>query len=198
MPSESVPAPGDIRELRLRDLPGGLLAAEGRIPPLPGVYAWFRTIEFKPGAVDDQAQFVNAIRRRATHQYGVVRAGFLGPNYDVSVTPRTDPDLAMPALEGACQHPEFRAWFQTVLRAVGGFLPPLYVGKAGNLRTRLSTHLKPGSDLRLRLESAGIELDEVVIRYVIVPRRETEKGLEREIEALLSYYLVPGFTIRYG
>lgn len=188
----------EIREIYVAQVPGGSTAIIERIPPVAGVYAWFRGINAPQ--TDDPESFYAELVARARHTYGVTRTQFIGPSLHVSVTPTTDFETkALPALREACESPEFRRWMRSVIGGLAQFLPPLYVGKAGDLRLRLSQHLRPDSELRRRLSEAGIGLNELILRYVIVPRDASVSGsLEREVEALLSYLLIPGFSVRYG
>lgn len=169
-----------------------------RIPAVCGVYAWFRNAE----VVDtgDGETYYKALIQRASHTYGVPRESFLGPSIEISLTPRTDiSGRELPQLRAACDNAKFRAWMTTALSSISTFLPPLYVGATINLRSRIGTHLKPGSPLRTRFDGAGIRLEEITLRYVMLPELGHDSvGLDKEVEAIMANILIPGFSVRYG
>ncbi len=76
---------------------------------------------------------------------------------------------------------------------------PLYVGKASDIQVRTRQHLKPDSELAVRLRAAGIEISECTLGYAVVdPSPDASDESMTLLEEILTRICRPGFVLRPG
>lgn len=196
----------------------GVSAILSRIPDnMSGVYAWYRNFNVNTNAQDNSETFVSSILQELYKPHCVTRETRLPPSYRLIVKPET---ILSPrkqeALRYYSENPHFRELLVTLLNNCLLFQQPLYIGKAINLRTRISNHLAVESVLRERLRNAEHNLEQCRllimgcsenINYSVSENLEIEEKNDSEvshlepealIEDLLSKLFLPSFTINYG
>ena len=199
---------------KIRGIPGILR----RIPDnMSGVYAWYRNFKIDPSAINNSGVFVSSLLEELHKPHCVTRETRFPPSYKLIVKPETIlSQRKKEALEYYADNPNFRNLLITLLNNCLLFQQPLYIGKASNLRTRISNHLGVESILRKRLKDAEHELEECRLLLIgcseniscsalEVSEPEDENNsefsqLESEIllEDILSRLFLPSFTIKYG
>lgn len=129
----------------------------GRVPDLPGAYAWHRGYRNLVNA-DDPDSFLVRFREEVQKPHCVARRARLGPAYRVSL--ESSRQLSkLDALESALARPGFMSGLQSVLMLSVFLQAPLYVGKASvSLKSRAKQHLDGSSGLKERLRRAGEDL----------------------------------------
>ena len=196
----------------------GVSAILSRIPDnMSGVYAWYRNFNVNTNARDNPETFVSSILQELYKPHCVTRETRLPPSYRLIVKPET---ILSPkkqeALKYYSENPHFREQLITLLNNCLLFQQPLYIGKAVNLRTRISNQLGVQSVLRERLRNAEHDLEQCrllimscseIINYSTLGSLEVEEENESEvanlepealIEDLLSRLFLPSFTVNYG
>ncbi|GAB4532225.1 MAG: hypothetical protein Tsb0014_16490 [Pleurocapsa sp.] len=196
----------------------GVSAILNRIPDnMPGVYAWYRNFKIDAAAHNDPDAFVSNILQELYKPHCVTRETRLPPSHRLIVKPETIlSQRKQEALKYYAANPDFRELLITLLNNCLLFQQPLYIGKASNLRTRISNHLGVESVLRERLKEAEHDLEQCRllllscsenINYCISENIESEQENENEfsqlepealIEDILSRLFLPSFAINYG
>ena len=189
-----------------------------RIPDnMSGVYAWYRNFNMDATAHNNPEAFVSGILTELYKPHCVTRETRLPPSYRLIVKPET---ILSPkkqeALKYYAENPHFRDLLINLLNNCLLFQQPLYIGKAINLRTRISNHLAIESVLRERLKDAEHNLEQCRLlilgcsesdNYSTFEFEDVEEENESEfshlepealIEDILSRLFLPSFTINYG
>jgi hypothetical protein len=212
--------------LNLGRFSAGSLAAVDYIPKdTRGFYAWFRSYDYP----EDPELFVERLLQDISAPKFAPRRGFVSPYHQVEIASGGDMTQSRKdALKRAIRDPEFFASLRAGLFHSILFQSPLYVGKAINLRKRISTHLSASSPLRERLACVGLNLDhclllifphnaddgdcdlspsyEVGIENDEIENDEIEEDLSPEhsldhevlLEEVFSRLFSPQFTLRIG
>lgn len=196
----------------------GVSAILNRIPNnMSGVYAWYRNFKIDDSAISNPEVFVSNILQELRKPHCVTRETRLPPSYRLIVKPETIlSQRKLDALKYYADNPHFRELLITLLNNCLLFQQPLYIGKAINLRTRISNHLGLESVLRERLKDANHNIEHCRllilccsehINYYTSEDIEIEQNNENElsqlepealIEDILSRLFLPSFTIKYG
>lgn len=189
-----------------------------RIPDnMSGVYAWYRNFNMDAAAQNNPDVFVTNILQELEKPHCVTRETRLPPSHRLIIKPETIlSSRKKAALKNHADDPHFRELLITLLNNCLLFQQPLYIGKASNLRTRISNHLGVDSKLRQRLEDADHNIEHCrllildcseSINYDTLENAELEEENESEfsqlepealIEDILSRLFLPSFTINYG
>ena len=190
-----------------------------RIPDnMSGVYAWYRNFNIDAAAHNNPEAFVSNILQELYKPHCVTRETRLPPSHRLIIKPETVlSQRKQEALKYYADHPHFRELLITLLNNCLFFQQPLYIGKAINLRKRISNHLGVESILRKRLNDAEHDLEQCRLLILGCSENmnsstsenieiEEEKNesefsqLEQEalIEDILSKLFLPSFTINYG
>jgi len=154
--------------LNLGRFPGGVISALDRIPSaLPGVYSWFRAFDYS----DNPKLLLQQLMHDLTAPKFIERSGSIKPYYDITIRSKSwFSDAKIGDLKLALEDPVFRRGLLETLSLSVLLQAPLYIGKAVDLRKRISRHLKEGSILRERLSQAGVTIDRTLL--FIVPNLE--------------------------
>lgn len=176
-----------------------------------GIYAWFRAFQFRDSSEDFGHDLLSAIRAPKFQS----RKGYLAPYYEVSLHSRSYmPEGKERSLKEALKDETFLSAMKFALEWAILFQAPLYVGKSANLRERVGQHLEDGSDLRLRLAEADINIESTYLLLVPTPTRNVNTSGEQDVpqeasdaapisyevlfEEVFSRLFNPSFTIRLG
>ena len=140
----------------------GVSAILNRIPDnMPGVYAWYRNFNMDINVQNNPEAFVSDILKELYKPHCITRETRLPPSYKLIVKPETVlSQRKQEALKYYAANPYFRELLITLLNNCLLFQQPLYIGKAINLRTRISNHLAVESILRERLKDAKHNLEQ--------------------------------------
>lgn len=192
----------------------GISAILNRIPDnMSGVYAWYRNYKIDDSAIDNSEIFVSSILEELSKPHCVTRETRLAPSHRLIIKPETIfSQKKQEALKHYANDPHFRELLITLLNNCLLFQQPLYIGKAINLKNRISNHLGVESLLRARLKDAEHDIEKC--RLLILASSENpnncfSESLENEneisqlasealIEDILSRLFLPSFTINYG
>ena len=193
----------------------GAQAVCARVPSQSGVYAWFQNHHPPSPATSTAEEFADYLIDQATREHCLPRRGRIPPLYALELrSAKQISPYKRDTLLTLCGSATFRSAMTTVLQSAIFFQQPLYVGKASHLPTRIRQHVEPGSVLRQRLETVGIDIerlllicmpvdglvaDETEVQPDIEPN-ETDESLPTElvVEELFSKLFHPLFTARYG
>jgi hypothetical protein len=125
----------------------------------------------------------------------------LGPIHEVKLkSSRRLSDSTSTQLRDLCESHEFRLYIYTLLSQPYFLNPPLYIGKADDLRQRAKDHLDGSSGLLARLRGADIDIRRCYLVWTPTPDLSalTRHGVSRVVEDLVSQLFTPPFTLRYG
>jgi len=176
-----------------------------------GIYAWFRAFQFRDAPDDFADDLVSAICAPKFQS----RKGDLAPYYEISLRSKSYiPSGKESSLRKALKDEVFLSSMKFALEWGMLFQAPLYVGKSADLKVRVAQHLKSGSDLRLRLAEASIDIERTYLLLVPTPAQngnitENNNGDEDQVdgatpdyellfEEVFSRLFNPAFTIRLG
>ena len=182
--------------------------ARNRIPECAGIYIWryWPTLEnVNPDRVIDKVREVQERfpsfhevlnnSRQEIHSYrtpfGVPGSGrFLGV------------DEASPKFERFKKCLIYdetpRLEFIDLLDVLFAFSPPLYIGKADNLRNRISTHLDGQTDFSKDLERSEIDKSDVFVSIIKDDISSEDSNITDFIEEIIQRLSNPPFVKRYG
>lgn len=185
-----------------------------------GVYGFYRRFEYDALVANDPEAFVSYVMTELQKKHSVAREAKLPPAYRVSLTAETIfskiDDLRTLASDAG-----FRSIVLMLLDHSMLFQQPLYIGKAGNLHSRVKGHLRQTSSLRHRLKDAGHNIDQCRLLLFLMHQNEqeampsssndeTDMGEDEYssdsdepdsdmlVEDILSRLFLPTFTVRYG
>ena len=132
----------------------------------PAVYAWYRHLSLSD-ALGTSERFVARIEELLAAKLGDQCVGRLGYLYEVQVQESSGKlsPRSLQLLQTIAQDDAARIHLANVLEPATFLQAPLYVGKAISLRRRIGEHVKGASGLLARLESAGIAMQNCVLRY---------------------------------
>lgn len=170
-----------------------------------GIYAWFRNFKIR----SEDKEFTQDLLEALAAPKFQTRTGTVGPFYEVNVESKTGvSEGKRDALLAALQRPDFVSSVRHALEWGVLFQAPLYIGKSIDLRTRIGQHLKADSQLRLRLDSVSINLDDCFLLILPIASDDDSKEIEDNpsetdsdellIEEIFSRLFNPGFTLRIG
>ena len=147
--------------LNLGRFSAGSLAAVDYIPKdAKGFYAWFRSYDYP----ESPELFVERLLQDIAAPKFAPRRGFVSPYHSIEIASGGDMTAGRKdALRKAIQDPVFFSSLRSGLFHSILFQSPLYVGKALNLRRRITSHLAETSPLRERLMGAGLDLDKCLL-----------------------------------
>jgi hypothetical protein len=171
------------------------------VPPVAGVYAWFYPLRVTSY---DLTEFLDEMRR--VHLFdararsvpctsGRSRLGWSQVQWNLHLTNPTS--LIPRSIEDAWQHaaanPECFDELRRVLLRSSLLMPPLYVGKAVNLRNRCSDHTSGSSDFSSRFENHAEQVSfsarRVVDLLFVAMRTEQVSERSADTEALVEHVL---------
>lgn len=158
--------------LNLGRFPGGVESALDRVPGgTAGVYSWYRSFNYP----DEPESLLQQLMHDLDAPKFIERSGSIKPYYDITIKSKSWFSEAKKAtLKLAVEDQIFRRGLLDTLSLSVLLQAPLYIGKAVDLRNRISTHLKEGSILRERLAQAGVSIDRTLL--FIVPNPESLSG----------------------
>lgn len=161
------------------------------------MYAFFRGVDIRPGLSGES--FSEAVEATIAAPAAIIQETRVGPlNYvriraQSSISSRKSEMLRRAALDEPT-----RRYLADLLRTASLLQPPLYVGKASNLRVRLLQHLDPSSELSSRLRAHGIRIDRTTVAYAEAAAGPDDDATLELIEELLTRLCRPGFVARVG
>tara|TARA_R110002072_G_scaffold211501_5_gene369091 strand:- start:849 stop:1481 length:633 start_codon:yes stop_codon:yes gene_type:complete len=91
-----------------------------------------------------------------------------------------------------------RQVFAHTLEMLVSSSPPIYVGKADNLRNRLCDHFDNKTELLGKIENADLPKDDIYISYILDELTEEDCEVTTSIEEILQRLTNPTYTKRYG
>lgn len=91
-----------------------------------------------------------------------------------------------------------RQAFAHTLEVLISSFPPIYIGKADNLRSRLSDHFEGKSDVLPRIQSAEIPVNDIYISFIKDELTVEDKEITTSLEEILQRLTNPAYTKRYG
>jgi hypothetical protein len=172
-----------------------------QVPPFPGVYAWFYPLRVTSYELDTFLAEVRAVhlydaRRKARPSAaGSARFGWSILEWKAELNdPRTSlPEKCRATWERLAGEPEAFDDLRRVLLQASLLMPPLYVGKAVNLRTRCAAHLDGRSNFAERFEARakeiGLQARRVRDLILVTMRTESVGDETDESESLVEEIL---------
>jgi hypothetical protein len=143
-------------------------AREMHLDSVPAVYAWYRTMELD--AVGEGGGFADHLLRLIGLPHSRVMSRRHGYLYSVSIQeiPSSPSLQTVNAIREIARGETGRRSLARSVGAGSAFFSPLYIGKATDLRARVSQHVEGDSGLRSDLAEAGIMLAQCGLRYLPV------------------------------
>lgn len=168
----------------------------------PAVYAWFQDLTLPETVLDSEEKFVNTIMQWFDNPLSEKREAHISPFYEVGITIKSK-KLSSDKEDSLRQYAgreNIRREIGRVLEAMSVFQSPLYIGKADRLADRIWDHVDRKSDLRDRLEKAGLSLNNCLLAYVQISKNDgnTQTSLARLVEDIITRLSRPGFVLRIG
>lgn len=175
---------------------GGTAATLAKLPEAPALYAFFRRSSLSPSS--DSTAFNRDLLELLTADLAPTHVARFGPMHTGSLAARPLPPATLEdRLEEFCSDATNRELTASLLELATPLQAPLYVGKASNLRRRISTHVEPMSELGVRVRAAGLALERTILAYVLLDELIADKDI-RLLEEIITYFCRPGFVLRPG
>ena len=165
-----------------------------KLPDLPGVYSWYRKLIVDPSS---NGYFINSIEdilKADTWPKTMNGLGRIGPyKTEMSAIPakRTLSKSKEKIADKIGRNPNEMAQFANLLLSASVFQPPLYVGKAKSIRSRINNHLRNKSKFS-QVVFPILPPEKMVLAYVITD------GLPPETPELLEGILGAASLPRYA
>ena len=153
----------------------GVSAILSRIPDnASGVYAWYRNFKIDSNVSNTPESFVSQILQELEKPHCVTRETRLPPSHRLIVKPETIfSKRKQQALHYHAANPHFRELIVSLLHNCILFQQPMYIGKALNLRSRISNHLAVESVLRTRFADAEHDIEQCRLLILCSPQEIT-------------------------
>ena len=195
---------GRMAELRGTSLKVMLKAPE-RIPEACGIYIWryWPTFDELPEtgirdalrAWQEAQPTIDEVIRSSRTEVTLSRRPLGSPTHGLFGLGPEKEQLLLDTLESS--HVA-RDALLAMLQCVVALAPPLYVGKADNLRTRLRQHLDPRSGIRESLRESNIPERDVYVSMIAEGFQSTADGVNVIIEEIVQRLTNPPLTRRFG
>lgn len=183
----------------------------GEVPPFPGVYAWFYPLRITSYDIDAFLAEVRSVHLYDARRNAIPQAAGASP-FGWSLLKW---QVALENSEASLIHPIRATWerlsedakafdeLRRVFLRASLLMPPLYVGKAVNLRDRCSAHVDSRSGFAERYESRakdlGLRAGRVRDLILVTMRTEAVGGdtdeAERLVEEVLKLVARPPYGI---
>jgi hypothetical protein len=180
------------------------------LPRQAAVYAWQISPPTDPHAISDENSMFELVKRIAfspvlsiSHatlsslpgRPRSVRQGFI--KFDrIQFGGSVQDESILADLRRQVSSAKGRDRIASYLKAAEEFAPVLYVGQTKNIRRRVMSHLSMHSSLRKRVEACGLQVDDLVLRFIEMPASsKTERTI---VERLLTHYCLAPLTVRAG
>jgi hypothetical protein len=185
-----------------------LLRTPGKIPHVPGVYIWRYWPSFKSLEREDFLQVLANWQQRQPSFTETIR----GSRIEASITRRpfglhdnktifgidTSSSKGQRFLQAIEESQDNRALLAELLDCIACLSPPLYVGKADNLRGRLQDHLDRKTHVLAAIDEQGLQFDDVYVSFIEDPVSTTNTSVTTALEEILQRLTNPPMTKRIG
>lgn len=205
--------PLDVEEIRrLRGYPlEHLMRAPGRIPSKSGVYIWRYWPTLRDLSEDgfnqmlaewqkNQPQFEETVANNRI-RVSVVRTPFGGGKPGQSILGfDASNEKAKGLLAQFTNNLGGRQILAYTLECIFSATPPLYIGKAEDLRARLTDHFERRSSHVLKdIDNSKIPYSDIYISYFLDPSESSaDQPITTALEEIIQRITNPPFTNRYG
>lgn len=200
----------EIRRMRGYCLPN-LMRAPSKIPAKPGVYIWRYWPSLKDLTKDEFIQMFQEWQERQPQFFetvansrisvSVIRTPFGGGGAsDTLLGFNPNSEKAKALLAQLSNDESARQLLAYTLECIFSAAPPLYIGKADDLRARLTSHFEMhSSKLLTMIEEARIPSSDVYISYFLDPSVSSDtQSITTTLEEIVQRIANPPFTKRYG
>lgn len=197
---------GSVRSIR-GHMYSKLRRSRNKIPEQPGIYIWrywpnFRDLDSESlieALAEMQSRYPqqteNLFNSRIQIDIKKTPFGLKNSNDILGVKNQNKIEMFLKAIKA---EEDVRQVLVHVLEILLSFSPPLYIGKADNLRNRLGDHFDNKTPLLGQLDKSDIPHDEIFISYVIDDLTMADTELTTNFEEILQRITNPPFVKRYG
>ena len=184
-----------------------LRRSRDKIPDKPGVYIWRYWPNMHSHSAEKILELIDKLQNNFPSQREILE------NSRVSVIVERTPfgkkdDGKFLGLNNKAKIDSFKAIIEKseesrlslihTLEVLVASSPPIYIGKANDLRGRLSEHFNYETDLLNNIDDAGIDLQDIYISYLIDDISSEADAVTTTIEEILQRLTNPAYTKRYG
>jgi hypothetical protein len=167
------------------------------IPTDPGVYSWYRRLSVDELTPDTFRTTLAERLAADTHLPSFVgKAGPFGVNIGPGTFDLTEAKLGIS--NRVCKSKQRRSRFAYALLVSSVFQPPMYIGKANDLRGRIKDHRDGKTDFAARIKPYNLMPDELVVAYVHFDEGSMPDKTNELLEYVLSVLATPPFVERRG
>ena len=181
-----------------------------RIPELPGCYAWYLPLWCYDHDLD---RLIRLVRGVLDYEPGKEQETGVQFNWDAVrlVVSRESTHEVVPSARETwnrlMRNESDRDWLQEILLEASLFMPPLYVGRTGNLRNRYTQHVDRGrsentfhsrfSECETKLQ-LDISVSDLLFVSIVTRKRDDVERDDTEslIEQILMQFCHPAFSLR--
>jgi len=162
-----------------------------RLRAEPGVYAWFRDFNLRE-YIKDKNGFLNRIEELLNVNLSDTFHSKIGVLYDVILTEKGGflTTKKKELLELICEQEVGRKLVADIFLTISEIQSPLYIGKAIDIRSRITEHITGQSELSERLLKASIDLNDCYIRVIYFDSNEIKDVIELLPEKDLDSFVV--------
>lgn len=200
----------DLRKIRGYPL-SSLMRGRKKIPESPGLYIW----RYWPSLADvDKTTFLKMWKRwrdtqpqfeevlNSSRIAVTVRRtpfGVVSSQTDIFGF-KEDSSKAKNLINAIESDAEVRQMLAYTLESLVSAIPPLYIGKADNLQSRLSDHFdEQSSTLMHSIRQSGIITEDVYISFIADPiSSNVDESITTALEEIVQRMTNPPLTKRYG
>lgn len=200
----------DLRKIRGHSL-SSLMRGRKKIPESPGLYIW----RYWPSLANvDETEFLKMWKRWRDTQpqfeevlnnsrmaITVRRTPFGVVSSETDIFGfKEDSSKAKKLINAIESEAGVRQILAYTLESIVSAIPPLYIGKADNLQSRLGDHFsEQSSTLMQSIRQSGIAMDDVYISFIVDPISSNIDGsITTALEEIVQRMTNPPLTKRYG
>ncbi len=185
-----------------------LIRASDQIPSYSGIYIWRYWPELKSLKVDEFFKYIDELNEnfpiyeetlensRASIKvykkaFGIQKSGKI---FGIS----EDNKKIKALIEQVKADEDSRKKLADVIQCLIATAPPIYIGKADNIKKRLQDHFNKDTGFSKRLEHSSIPKGDIYISFIKDPNETINPSFTTGIEEILQRITNPPLTKRYG
>lgn len=193
----------EVRDLVDASFEGGL---KDILPNRPGIYLWRRNFNSSSSICNGKSEFVSWLEQITQQPNAVIDATQLihcvkSTGFSVGGGGLTDDKRS--TLDHFANDHKFRKFLMNYVETLADFTPPIYIGEADNLLTRVKKHLNGKTSLQDYVEcKLGLKWNDLSLHYLVTSKKgelsDSSKSLQELFELISQRLLSPYGTRRPG
>ena len=173
------------------------------VPESPGIYLWRRNFNAGTSIVGSKVEFIKWLEKVTSQPNAVIDATQIthcvqSAGYFVGGGGLTEEKQT--SLDRLANNPKFRRMLQRYIETLSDFTPPIYIGEADSLLSRVKNHLSGDTNLQTYVEDKlGLSWKDLTFQFFVTSKHKKvtdDKKSKQELFELISQRLLAPFGTR--